>query len=74
MACCESCGFWKGFCRREFLIVEIRLLDENRVPRLGVQPTIKVINQQWLIGPSTNGRSSAFGALCLGSNPSGPAK
>lgn len=25
-------------------------------------------------GPSTNGRSSAFGALCLGSNPSGPAK
>jgi hypothetical protein len=26
------------------------------------------------IGPSTNGRSSAFGALCLGSNPSGPAK
>ncbi len=26
------------------------------------------------IGPSTNGRSSAFDALCLGSNPSGPAK
>src|SRR6478609_2696725 len=25
-------------------------------------------------GPSTNGRSSAFGALCLGSNPSGPAR
>src|SRR5438445_5401363 len=31
-------------------------------------------HQQWLTGPSTNGRSSAFGALCLGSNPSGPAK
>ena len=26
------------------------------------------------IGRSTNGRSSAFGALCLGSNPSRPAK
>src|SRR5436305_12131873 len=31
-------------------------------------------HQQWLTGPSTNGRSSAFGALCLGSNPSGPAR
>jgi hypothetical protein len=41
MARCESCGFWKGFCRREFLIVEIRLLNENRVPVKGVQPTIK---------------------------------
>src|SRR5689334_14341912 len=27
-----------------------------------------------ITGPSTNGRSSAFGALCLGSNPSGPAR
>src|SRR6185437_14897306 len=26
------------------------------------------------IGRSTNGRSSAFGALCLGSNPSRPAR
>src|SRR5579864_8607374 len=31
-------------------------------------------DQQLLTGPSTNGRSSAFGALCLGSNPSGPAR
>jgi hypothetical protein len=30
--------------------------------------------KDWLTGPSTNGRSSAFGALCLGSNPSGPAR
>src|SRR5882757_7548561 len=27
-----------------------------------------------VFGRSTNGRSSAFGALCLGSNPSRPAK
>src|SRR6202142_1557626 len=31
-------------------------------------------HQSVFTGPSTNGRSSAFGALCLGSNPSGPAK
>src|SRR6185312_13395471 len=30
-------------------------------------------DDEWFFGPSTNGRSSAFGALCLGSNPSGPA-
>ena len=65
-----SCSPW--FCRREFLIVEIGLLHENRVPRRGINqhPTIN----DRATGPSTNGRSSAFGALCLGSNPSGPAK
>src|SRR5438477_5569233 len=31
------------------------------------------IAKSCVTGPSTNGRSSAFGALCLGSNPSGPA-
>src|SRR5947208_15380195 len=30
--------------------------------------------RSWFTGPSSNGRSSAFGALCLGSNPSGPAR
>src|SRR5438132_13620130 len=32
------------------------------------------IAKSCVTGPSTNGRSSAFGALCLGSNPSGPAR
>src|ERR1700758_2258585 len=66
------CGLGGDFRVGEFLIVENGLLHDNGVPRLGVQSTIT--NQQSLTGPSTNGRSSAFGALCLGSNPSGPAK
>src|SRR5579864_8962918 len=46
-------------------------MPENRVPLdARGQSTIN----KWNTGPSTNGRSSAFGALCLGSNPSGPAK
>src|SRR5262249_11552911 len=40
------------------------------------QPSLnwKRVTRDWFTGPSTNGRSSAFGALCLGSNPSGPAR
>src|SRR5215472_12355642 len=44
-------------------------MHENRVPLAG-----QSIIHNLVTGPSTNGRSSAFGALCLGSNPSGPAK
>src|ERR1022692_4667355 len=59
----------------EFLIVDFWLLIDNWDAPLGVQSAIE--SRQSTIGftgPSTNGRSSAFGALCLGSNPSGPAR
>jgi hypothetical protein len=37
-----SSGQAAAFCRREFLIVDFRLLNENRVPCEGVQPTINI--------------------------------
>jgi hypothetical protein len=52
-----------------FLIVDFWLLIDNGDARFS--GSIKTKNPT---GPSTNGRSSAFGALCLGSNPSGPAR
>src|SRR5580704_15455978 len=59
----------------EFLIVDFRLLIDNWDAPLGVQSTIATRQSTTgFTGPSTNGRSSAFGALCLGSNPSGPAR
>jgi hypothetical protein len=57
----------------EFLIVEFGLLNDNVAARAG-HSAYTFNHQQWVTGPSTNGRSSAFGALCLGSNPSGPAR
>src|SRR6266851_7681217 len=50
------------------------MIDNESVGWLGFNQQSPIQNQQWLTGPSTNGRSSAFGALCLGSNPSGPAR
>jgi hypothetical protein len=47
---------------------------ESREPEPRAKPLAAEPLNERLFGPSTNGRSSAFGALCLGSNPSGPAK
>ena len=59
--------YWKKVSRFEFLVSNAQAGEkfplETRNPKL----------ETVLTGPSTNGRSSAFGALCLGSNPSGPA-
>jgi hypothetical protein len=60
-------SFLQNNCPMREQIVLILLRKQSQLTTAILAASFK------FIGPSTNGRSSAFGALCLGSNPSGPA-
>ena len=65
-----------GFSFDSFQLPKYFHLVMPRYDYLASRSIVRIVNRKLAIvtGPSTNGRSSAFGALCLGSNPSGPAK
>ncbi len=62
--------YWKKISRFRFLDSRLVICGSNPGFTLQTETRKSALNT----GPSTNGRSSAFGALCLGSNPSGPAR